>query len=213
MANPSMTGGTILTEARVDEMRAMLSAAFANLKLRYREASRVGADESLRAAVNEEILCIGRLHASVVLELNMASVPSLNVQFAAKSLMGDLKGYAALLDNEFVELARTLNVGDGAAGVGMPSPIRGGSDAGSTVIARPTPTRQLGKTSPHFSTSHVEAANFVAPPRQSSAAETARRRDERPPCVNERVSPQRARRQRQQPWHDPSKSRGSATRT
>ena len=128
----------MLTEARVDEMRAMLGAAFSNLKLRYREASRVGADESLRAAVNEEILCIGRLHASVVLELNMASVPSLNVQFAAKSLMGDLKGYADLLDNEFVELARTHNIGDDAAGAGMPSPIRGGSDAGSTNSHRPS---------------------------------------------------------------------------
>ena len=81
--------------------------------------------------MNEEILCIARLHASAVLELNMAAAPSLNVQFAAKSLMGDLKGYADLLDNEFIELARMQNVGENAAGSVLPSPIRGGSDAGS----------------------------------------------------------------------------------
>ena len=143
-----MAGGTVLSEARVNEMRATLGAAFATLKSRYRDASRIGADDALRAAVNEEILCIARLHASAVLELNMAAAPSLNVQFAAKSLMGDLKGYADLLDNEFVELARTHNVGEDAAGAGMPSPIRGGSDTAQW----PKTTHQGEKPPSHPST-------------------------------------------------------------
>ena len=53
--NPNPQGRTVLTEARVDDLRKTLSAAFAGLGARYQEASRVGADDNLRAAVNEEI--------------------------------------------------------------------------------------------------------------------------------------------------------------
>ena len=134
MANPNgdwrtPSGSTVLTEARVDDLRKTLSAAFAGLGTRYQEASRVGADDNLRIAVNEEIRCVSRIHSFAVSEINSAIIPSLNVEFAAKSIMGDLKGFADILDNKFVELARTNHAGGGLPPTDAPSPIRGGSEA------------------------------------------------------------------------------------